>query len=112
MQLTRQIITDMIGDEEFYQTCPYFLHMRDLGLRCYNEYMQAMTSECEGCTRGKVLVPAIGAFVAQLMVLRTEQPTAIEQIKDYIGTRRPKRPQSLTLFHRSSKNNRVEQLRF
>jgi len=102
----------MIGDAGFYQTCPYFLHMRDLGLRCYNEYMQEMTSACEGCTQGKVLAPAIGAFVAQLMLLRVEQPAALEQIKDYIGTRRPKRPQSLTMFHRSSKTNRIEQFKF
>lgn len=91
------MLGQMLGDPEFYTACPYFLHMRELGIACYTKYIDGLTGTCVDCKGDKLLRPAIGTFVAQVKLLLREHPIVLEGIKAYIGNKRGKRPPAVVL---------------
>jgi hypothetical protein len=90
----------MLGDPEFYTMCPYFLHMRELGISCYTKYLAGMSGKCTDCSGEKLFKPAILAFISHGKLLLNEQPTVLESVKDYLGKKRGIRPAGVAMTYR------------
>ena len=100
LRLTRQMLGQMLADPEFYELCPYFLHMQELGVACYTKYIAGMMGKCIDCKGEKILKPALLAFIRDGKLLQAEQPHILESIKDYIAKKRGKRPAGVVVTYR------------
>lgn len=100
MRLTRLMVGQMLADPEFYEVCPYFLHMRELGIACYTKYIAGMQGKCVDCRGEKLLKPALLAFIRNGKLLQAEHPRLLEPIKDYIEKKRGKRPAGVAVTYR------------
>jgi hypothetical protein len=94
--LTREMLADILGDPKFYDACPEFLHLRELGLACYTKYK---LPGCSGCYM-KIMAPAVVEFVRHCRRLQESNADRLESVKDYIGSRRPSRPQQVEMMSR------------
>ena len=110
LRLTRQMVGQMLGDPDFYTACPYFLHMRELGISCYTAYIDGMAGKCIDCKGEKLLKPAILAFIQHGKLLQAAQPHILETIKDYLGKKRGIRPNGVALTYRI--DGEIHTLRF
>lgn len=101
LNLTKDILIDMLGDAEFYEKCPHFLHMKDQGLACYNAYIQRTgASDCTKCGSYAAATPALIELVRHIKKLKDVDAGILEPVKDYIGSRRPKRPDTVHIRHK------------
>ena len=100
LDLNRDMLVHLLGDPKFFQQCTHFLHMQEQATACYNEYIKNRDSSCEGCGNMSPITPAIAEFVRHCKRLKAQEPSSLECIKDYIGTRRPQRPSVINIKHK------------
>jgi len=100
LNLTKDMLVQMLGDPVFFEKCTHFLHIKDQGIACYNKYVETMYTGCKGCGDLSIAAPAISEFVRHSKKLLEIDPQILECVKDYIGTKRPRRPDTVTIRHK------------
>lgn len=82
LQLTRGMVTQLLGQAAFYEACPEFAGIREDAQARYNEYLAILRGkECPGCTARSVMDPAIQRFVDVLVADGTDR----DRLRDYLS---------------------------
>ena len=103
LQLDRALITDMLGDLEFYAECPIFLFMRNMGLESYKLYMQELIDPtCVNCADRAVMLPALSTFVRHIRDQAELEPKNLECIKQYLEKRKKYYPDPCVVYYKET----------
>jgi hypothetical protein len=106
--LDRAILTDMLGDPDFYVECPVFLFMRDMGIESYNLYMQELQNPaCNNCADRAIMKTALVTFLRHLKELHSADPENLAPIKSYVEKRKGYRPNPCVIYYKESQKPAV-----
>jgi len=100
--LEKAVLIQLLGDEAFYKACPVFLWLKDTGMAAVAQYnAQIQEKTCGGCGGPSVIDGVVDGFVRNIKQHYDNDPTVMECMKDFIGSRRGKRPKQLEVRYKS-----------
>jgi hypothetical protein len=103
LQLDRSLMTDMLGDPEFYAECPIFLFMRDMGVESYKLYMQELNDpRCTDCTDRATMLPALSTFVRHIKEQADLAVENLECVKLYLEKRKRYYPDPCVVYYKET----------
>tara|TARA_B100000700_G_scaffold324572_1_gene431068 strand:+ start:1448 stop:1798 length:351 start_codon:yes stop_codon:yes gene_type:complete len=103
LQFDRALMTDMLGDPEFYAECPIFLFMRDMGIESYKLYIERLESnECENCSDRSVMLTALTTFIRHIREQADLSKDNLACVKDYLAKRKGYYPDPCVVYYKES----------
>lgn len=107
LQMTRDMVTQLLGQAAFYETCPEFVAIRPDAETRYNEYLAILQGKaCPGCTSRSIMDPAIQAFIDVLIAPETDR----DRVRAYLGTCRRQRVLVVRFVYK--RQGRVQEIKF
>lgn len=115
--MEKAVVAELLGDEEFYRTCPIFLFLKETAIPAYQMYLQKMRGQlspehdpCLGCSDYAIIKPQITVFVNNIRQHLDNNPEVLEGVKDYIGTKIGRRPEQIVVYYKQ--NNKPTPVQF
>ena len=90
---------DIIGDPNFYGSCHNFLYLKELGLECYNRYMEQKRT-CIGCKADDLIKPALEAVTQQFIRVHKSKPMLLRGFLQYLQARQKYQVDQVVLLHK------------
>lgn len=93
LQVTSQIVHDMMADPAFFAAVPVFYFLKDVAAAVVPQL-----AECGSCASGPMLRESlVRPFVSTAVRVYAENPQALRPLLDYLGRRLGKMPAKVVL---------------
>ena len=103
LQLDRALITEMLGDSDFYAECPIFLFMRDMGQTSHKLYMENLQDpQCKNCSDRSIMLPALATFVRHVKDQADLAKENLECVKLYLEKRKSYYPDPCVVYYKEA----------
>ena len=112
-------VMQLLGDDKFYETCPEFLFMYEMGKATYDKVIAGKTEEeCSGCSGSKQLsMPAVHTFGRHVKTLYEWSHRVhgdvrlLENLRQYLEFKTGYRPAPVVMYHKD-KDGGVKTIEF
>jgi len=100
--LDRQHMVAMLGDPEFFDSCPEFLWLKKTALQTKAIYDESAKQKCCGGDWA-IIRPVVDAFFNNLKELKENDPANVQNIRTYLETKKHAAYGEIVIYYRASK---------
>ena len=103
LHIDRSLMTEMLGDPEFYAECPIFLFMRNMGIASYKLYIDNLqNNKCDGCSDRAVMLPALTTFIRHVKEQADLSVKNLACVKSYLAKRKGYYPDPCVIYYKET----------
>lgn len=89
LQLDKAHLAAMLGDDEFYRSCPIFLFIRQSAQQAHQQYTEAVLSgRCDGCNQTSYMASLLSTFLQHFKVQADFDVANLQCVKDYLSRKK------------------------
>lgn len=112
IQLTSQIVLQVLGEQEFYRECPTYLFMMDNGMAIAKQYrdLVANKQKCAGCTE-RAITATLATFAIHTRLCSRFDKRQLVPLVGYLQKKLGYEPAVVSLYYKDGVGKQKE-LRF